>query len=283
MHLLKLLILERTPIHQLKRSPFAPLLTKPIIKHFLTTCADGCLDPSILTVQSDQLLPYRLNLDVWGEDLTYWDLNQTSRKGVSLVLQLNLSGHFRAALNRTIVKEDLDPLRPYGHPARGGRFPTLAWCRMDLDLDHRVALIEEIQSDLIRDLQALRCQANKARKAEQESFRYFGADFSTFHFLQFYEETVLPLERIWSEAMLTASLRFLMREIGIGDIYYHTPQTGAFLKRIEGPQPPRSLYTQLPRKFCFAQTSDAPERLIDGRRLRQARKRQSVHFYKLAT
>ena len=39
----------------------------------------------------------------------------------------------------------------------------------------------------------------------------------------------------------------------------HRPETGAALKGIEGILPPRSLYTDLPRSFCFAPVAELPE------------------------
>jgi len=40
------------------------------------------------------------------------------------------------------------------HPVHNSRHPTLSWCRLDFDLESREALIEEVQSDLLRDVKA---------------------------------------------------------------------------------------------------------------------------------
>ena len=45
-----------------------------------------------------------------------------------------------------------DPFYYSGHPGRAGQNATLAWARIDFDLGSGDALIEEIQSDRIRDV-----------------------------------------------------------------------------------------------------------------------------------
>ena len=53
-----------------------------------------------------------------------------------------------------------------------------------------------------------------------------------------------------------------MFAFGSGDggilVYYHTFKTGIRFKNIAWTAPPRSLYTDLPRKFCFRETTQAP-------------------------
>ena len=59
--------------------------------------------------------------------------------------------------------------------------------------------------------------------------------------------------------MLAASLWFLREEIGIRRVWFHDHKTGQLLKRIGDRMPPRSLYSRLPRKFCFRKVTDSPE------------------------
>ena len=84
--------------------------------------------------------------------------------------------------------------------------------------------------------------------------------------------------------MLAATIWFLREEIGISRIYYHTHEYGAQLKRIRWGLPPRSLYTSLPRRFCFERTEEAPEFLVRyatrgrARRLLNAARFQSIRW-----
>lgn len=64
--------------------------------------------------------------------------------------------------------------------------------------------------------------------------------------------------RLWDEAMLASAIWFLKEEIGITRIYYHTFEFGSQWKCITGMQPPRSLYTRLPDRFCFEKTRQVP-------------------------
>ena len=66
--------------------------------------------------------------------------------------------------------------------------------------------------------------------------------------------------------MLAATLWFLYVELGIQRIYYHAYESGCVLKHINSTKPPRSLYTELPRKFCFEKTTQAPEFLLQDKR-----------------
>ena len=70
--------------------------------------------------------------------------------------------------------------------------------------------------------------------------------------------------------MLTAAIRFLVEEIGIHSIFYHSFTTGAAIKRIRGQLPPKSLYTSLPRQFCFEPVAEAPSFIANHRRVRKA-------------
>ncbi|MGL4666681.1 MAG: hypothetical protein ACRCWR_01975 [Saezia sp.] len=83
--------------------------------------------------------------------------------------------------------------------------------------------------------------------------------------------------------MLWAGISFLREEIGICDIFYHSFDGGRFLKRIDGNRLPlRSLYTNLPRRFCFAPTQEAPEFLHKEKFFHKVLKtHQSLSFFKM--
>jgi hypothetical protein len=75
--------------------------------------------------------------------------------------------------------------------------------------------------------------------------------------------------------------------LGLHRIYYHTWESGNRLKYLEDKswgQPPRSLYTALPKRFCFDTTHEAPGFLLKGRATRSKKgplRRREVPFYVL--
>ncbi len=277
---------EDRRVQSIRRSPAGKLLEKPVMKPYLAACPDGFLDPGLLPER--QYHPagrtYRLSLDVWGDGGRDWQWRQISRKGVSLVLQLNLNRTLTETLRACYESDGSDPFENYSHPARSGDFPTLAWARLDLDLDTGEALIEELQTDLLRDLQSLSECATRAEKEGKESFRRYRADFRTERVTAAWEEGFAMERKHWHEAMLSAALWFLVSEMGLRIIYYHTEETGSYLKRIKGTRPPRSLYTDLPKKFCFEETREAPKMLSEGRRWGNRVKacREPMKFFRMA-
>ena len=158
------------------------------------------------------------------------------------MLQLNFSMAHKRELAR-LVPNWSEYNRWSYHPTAVDQELTLAWARIDLDLETGEALIEEIQSDWVRDADAY-AYRNKDN-AEEDWDKYI-------------EQVLKPETRKWPEAMLTAAVWFLAVEMGIRTIFYHTHESGSKLKRIGGSAPPRSLYTSLPKKFCFELTHNGP-------------------------
>jgi hypothetical protein len=89
--------------------------------------------------------------------------------------------------------------------------------------------------------------------------------------------------RDWSAAMLAASIDFVDRELGVSKIWYHSWETGTCLKGIDHDcAPPRSLYSRLPRQFCFSETEDMPRFLARKHiQKRLNRAKVSPRFYTL--
>ena len=58
--------------------------------------------------------------------------------------------------------------------------------------------------------------------------------------------------------MITPTIARKIEELGLERVFYHTYASGSRLKRIGGVNPPRSLYTDLPRQFCFRLTHNGP-------------------------
>ena len=273
-------------IHDIRRGKAGKLLEKSAVKPFLSACADGVFRTELLPER--QYLPdgrtYRLSLDIWGDIDRDWHWQQVSRKGVSLVLQMNLNRSLTEALRECYESEDEDPFYNYSHPARNGDFPTLAWARLDFDLETGEALIEELQTDLLRDLGVLAEDAYEARKEGRKEFNRYGANVRTDRVISAWEETFSAERKCWHEAMLSAALWFLVSEMGCRRIYYHTEHTGSYLKRIGGRKPPRSLYTDLPQRFCFDETDEIPKMLEEQRHWKRRVKAcpEPMRFYRMA-
>jgi hypothetical protein len=257
-------------LEQLRRGPFASLLSKPVVRPLLAACGDGRLDAARASGHwVEPSLPFLLTLGRWQGG--GW--RQTSRPGWNLVLRLNFNRtHDEQYRRRFLPDTRYRSLNYSGHPvmAQGERDyyrETLAWARLDLDLAAGEALIEEIQTDWVRRAQAearrlARCgTCPSAGTCPQCPGRQASLDY--------FERTLPPYAALWDQAMLSAALFFLVEEIGVRRIWYHHWETGNLLKGLErGGQPPRSIYTQLPRRFCFRETPEIPA-LLQNRRTRR--------------
>lgn len=154
-----------------------------------------------------------------------------------------------------------------GHPVSHSR-NTLAWARIDLDWASNCALIEEIQSDWVRRVAWLAERIDRKIAAGHPS-----SDPTRFHGLQCPMAVARAyctyvLERyaaIWAEAMLWASIQFIRDELGLRQVFYHSENGGRLLKDIRCSAPPRSLYTDLPRRFCLAPTREVPGFLAEDK------------------
>ncbi|MBS0370802.1 MAG: hypothetical protein JSS57_16580 [Proteobacteria bacterium] len=274
---------EPLSVASLKRSPYASLLQKPRIKSALAKLGHDRIDDLFLAAHDhdpDQEY-FVLTLDTWGnEQRAGRQRRQTSRPGLNLVLQLNFSSDHDRRYQRLGCRSSL--FNYSGHPVSDSR-NTLAWARIDLDWDSNCALIEEIQSDWIRSVAWL------ARRVERKLLSGCPATD-----VILYRGLRLPLavaqtycayiqERyaaIWAEAILWASVQFIREELGLSQVFYHSEQGGRLLKGIRGSAPPRSLYTDLPRRFCFASTREVPDFLAEDREVRQLlRQYPEIEFF----
>ncbi len=94
------------------------------------------------------------------------------------------------------------------------------------------------------------------------------------------EETLRRHGRYWAEYTLHAALWFVCEELGIRRIWYHTFESGLALKDIRYSHPPRSLYTTLPRRFCFQQVAGWPA-FLACRRTRRVARTDGLQMYRL--
>jgi hypothetical protein len=270
-----------------KQSPYAPLLQKPRVKNILADIGGKRLDDSQMArhdYDADQNT-FVLTLDTWGSELhseQRW--KQTSRPGYNLVLQLNFCRRHDQAYQRLGHIES--GFNYHGHPVSTRR-NTLAWARIDLDWHSGTALIEEIQSDWIRKVGWLAervARRLKAGKSPTDETRVYCLKCSLAATQEYCRFVLDRYQTIWAEAMLWAAIAFLRDEIGLHRIFYHSVDSGRLLKRIQGNLPPRSLYTELPRKFCFEASAEAPEFLLRDNAARKTLSRQAgLSFFRLAT
>ena len=258
--LLQLAFPEGESIARIKRSRFSGLLQKNTTKRLLAHLGSNDLHPDDLEYHwPREITTYRLTLDHWPEGDEKWmrHYHQTTRRGHNLVLRLNFSVSHNDEMAK-ITGQDVSEYNSWCfHPVEKKQELTLAWSRIDLDFETGEALIEEIQSDWVRDARTW-ARWGKKNKLDAGWTKYMESKFR-------------PQLRIWDETIMAATLWFLTHEIGIRDIFYHTHQTGAVMKNIEDTLPPRSLYTDLPRRFCFDQTCNGPLFIRDQaeRRVRQ--------------
>lgn len=267
--LLKYFIGAGKPVSEIRHSVLSGLLNKPLLKDVLAHAGDGYVTPMhVNNYWAEDSYAFLLTVGVWSGLHPKWD--QTSRKGYNLVLQLNFTNQHDATYKSMVRPEEEQMLNSHSHPvldtdARSYFRETLAWARIDMDFETNEALIEEVQSDWVRKAKYLQRSATAAEKTEGRSLRRWGVSGKAENIIDYCDRILAPYNRIWAEAMLAASVDFIRREMGINTIYYHSDTTGYKVKSIRYDQPPRSLYSHLPRKFCFKSTNEAPDFLIQNK------------------
>lgn len=270
-------------IHSLKQSRLKKLLDRPAIKELLKNSGNGQLE----LTQLDNLYPsqpehYVLTLGKWGHKKRY-DWNQTSRPGANLVLQLNLNNQFDAMF-KAVTGCDLNHMTTSFHPKSHKRTATLAWARLDMDFTTGEILIEEIQSDLIRDLEKTLKRALHSSCSGNMRVYWSKSTLDRDRLVGYCKHVLNVQKRIWSEVMMAATLWFVQQELGFSKIYYHTFATGKVMKKINGCAPPRSLYTDLPEKFCFEITKQAPQFIANNAKaMRRLKATQNPEWFLLAS
>jgi hypothetical protein len=273
---------EGRSLSEMRRGRFGPLLQKPLVRRVLGERGGRHVDWEVL----DNYFPahterYRLTFGLWGDARDWW-WNQTTRRGFNLVLQLNFSAAHDRAYRRYICPHAEDhPFVRYGHPVNETEPHTLAWSRIDIDFDTGEALIEEIQSDWVRDAADLAtiALANLCEGRLTVPWWLFGSRCDARQAYRYVEHVLSMHRTIWDQAVMAATLWLLRERLCIRDIYMHTHEDGSRLKGIEDMLPPRSVYERVPRSFCFERVAGLP------RFLRKARLRRptwpSCEFWKL--
>lgn len=261
-------------LNELKQSRFGKLLQKPQMQQLTKQCGSGVMPLEWLeAVWPESTRQFVLTLDTWGD--TEDDDMQTSRKfHYNLVLQLNFNNRHREQFVRMARPTDEVWINDVGHPVverDQDRFfrDTLAWARIDLDFAHNEALIEEIQTDYIRDVKWI----YRRIKHDGVNPQRFGVRAGSWELEEYLDRVLEAYVGIWDEAMLTAAIDFIVRELGITRIWYHSHATGNIVKDIEGSGPPKSLYTSLPKRFCFAPVCTPPRFLMADERFRRVHRK----------
>lgn len=251
--LLSLFITGETSKKALRRSRLGGLLDKAVVKEAIQLCSTSELRAETFeSYWKDTYECYFLTLGRWGSKYGGWE--QTSRAGYNLVLQLNFSSAHDEPYRRWIDPADACPFSHFGHPIAEYPMHTLAWARLDIDVGRGEALIEEVQTDWVRE--ALRAR-RRAVEAET-SIQYYGVEIEKHRLIRYVDSILRRHEEIWDEAILAATIWFLREEIGVKTIFYHTYESGARLKEIRFGLPPRSVYSKLPKRFCFEETDQRP-------------------------
>lgn len=269
----------------IRNSQFGHLLQKPIVKEVLATNGSKKLNAMFCSHSWRQQKHFSYTIDTWGKYVKHRNDSwfQTSRSGINLVLQLNFDFAHNAMYFQYVDQDKKDhPFIFDYHPVKIGGGFTMAWARIDVDLESGEALIEEIQTDWLREAKYDAVEARKhIKKSKQENDWHKNKGWR--NFLVYFEECLSDYLKLWDEAVLDASLVFLIKELGCRTVYYHTFETGCLLKGLSNSysKPPRSLYTRLPKKFGFRETDEAPELLKKEKLLKKRLRDNSLRWYEM--
>lgn len=272
-------------IGELKKSDFQQIMNKPVMKDVIKNCGDGLLTKeAVQAFWPSDFLTFTLTLERWGEGNREWD--QTSRNQQNLVLQVNFDNKHTTEYQHLLKPDNCcGPFEYWDHPVRQDAKKTMSWVRIDFDLSTNEALIEEIQNDWLREASDGFIRVKKRlskRKASKPGDIVYGIHCEYNDFEHYVSRVLEPYRKQWAEASMLAAIQFIRNELGINTIYYHSFGTGNKLKKIYG-LPPKSMYTQLPKKFGFRLTNEAPEFLArDKHAKRYLKAIKNPQWYRMA-
>ncbi|MEM8663507.1 MAG: hypothetical protein AAGF49_05215 [Pseudomonadota bacterium] len=268
-------------VSELKASPLARFLDRPMVKPVVAACG-GVLkredvyaaahadvsssDPSLSRAGTAGVLAafdlpwhdFLLSFETWAPSDELSTSGQMSRAGANLVIQLGFPSDHSALMGKYLQGETRKMFEYCRHPVRQSGRPTLAWARVDIE--GKEALIEEVQTDW------LRFAKERARELErlQPRSRHARA-------MRTYETDLRKrYDKLWPKAILLCTLGLLRDVLRVETVFMHQHQPGLELKHVTCGEPPRSLYTKLPRHFGFEPTQEAPHFLRKARRRKLA-------------
>jgi hypothetical protein len=274
--LLQRAFLKETSTNELKKSIFSNLLNKDIVRKRLASMNNKKIKKNDFNININHKHHcYILSCGSWGSD-NWWerDYYQTSRSGYNIVLRLNFSNQHDSVFNALLSHANRAIFECQSHPIDQKRI-TLAWSRIDLDLDKGEALIEEIQNDWLRLLNEQiklfleRILLNHELDNIDQCKTLFGDQGLVKHYIC---NIIKVQSKIWSEAMMTATILFLYREFNIKKIFYHSNESADAYKYYGDSKPPKSIYSSLPKKFCFSLTQKRPDFLSYENRINNLHK-----------
>lgn len=283
------------PVRALRQTGWGKLLDRPLVRPVVARCGGSLCRDDLRPVAEAQdaagtgipgaaaqaglqaalscdWFDFSLSLAEWGTGAD-WHWGQLSRKGGNLVVQVGFPSDHARLMGQYLQTGSRKDFEFSVHPIRVSGPPTLAWARLDVDFDSGSVLIEEVQSDWLREagdmVRRLRRHAPKSRELRQ---------------MERYEQHLrATYARIWPRVTLLAALHIAVTELGAREVWMHRPGPGATLKHIRYTHPPRSLYSDLPKSFCFTPVRDVPGFLCRPRRkdLAKLRKRDGPLFWRL--
>jgi hypothetical protein len=273
LHLLLLGIGGGQSISMLRQGPFRRLLEKPPVRRALAHAANGVLKPRDLESSGEEREVFLVTLARWGGKRPRdWSSSyyQTSRPGQNLVVQLNFPESHDRAYRRLVEPGANHPFASSAHPVRQTEPFTLAWARLDVDLDAGEVLVEEVQCDWVREARSFRTYAEEwlaEGKPAHLPFAWWHTGTAP-KILAYLDRILSRYADSWAECMLSAAIAFAYERLGLRRVYFHTFEGGNLMKRMRS-EPPRSLYTELPERFCFRKTTAAPRAFRKDPRVRK--------------
>jgi hypothetical protein len=268
------------PVAELRRTAVDKLLSRPALRRLVGGCGgllrradvmalahaerfDGLDDlgrAGLAALEEIWALDWRgfeLTFTDWGSG-PEWRWAQISRQGGSLVIQLGFPADHAALMGRFLPQDARQKFEESYHPVNLKGRPTLAWARVDMDLTSGEALIEEVQCDWLRLVAEEVAWLAEAEPRSRQSRAH-----------QAYQRALFgQYAKLWPQAMLLAALEVL-EILGARRVWMHMPEPGATLKGIDGLWPPQSLYSRLPKSFCFQPVAELPA-LLRPRPLRRS-------------
>ncbi|WP_196140766.1 hypothetical protein [Aliikangiella sp. G2MR2-5] len=257
-------------IAQIKQSSFSKLLQRPGIKQLVSNFGNGKVDTILLNNPlATDYTRYVITLSKWGMKKDYrW--SQTTLPGANLVMQLNLTNQHDQYLRE--LKLNDSPFKYRAHPIHESK-SSLSWARIDFSFETGEALVEEIQTDWIRRAARHFRWAKRTLGNGNTWYRHAGATYQAQDMFEYTRSLLDRYEKQWMEATLFHAIKLIKEDIGLSKIFYHSYQTGAVVKNITGTLPPKSLYTSLPRRFCFVPDAGGPDFVVRNSKFKRRLKK----------
>lgn len=246
-------------VNALRKEGYGWLLQKPEVKKRMAEFPDGIIDPAQGYSQYPKVsLHVNSTLSKWGtERAGYRKDFQLSRTGYHLVLQMNVARSLSLAYRKKVQYRDHLP-NYFTHPV-SKQWDTLAWARLDFDLEGQSVLIEEVQSDMVREMRWIERKSQNKRYSASSEERQLGNRMKLFLDHDFW-----AYEQYWQECLMALVIQFIDQELGFRSAFMHQWASGCAIKGIQLHMgPPKSLYSRLPKRMGFRKTDERPDCLYN--------------------